>query len=83
MRPSALEQEVLAFDIAQLLEASVEYVPDLGGVSAKGGDPMDGGRLLGERAQPRAEQDEGAAGEGEGPVTRGDDRSESGHAASY
>jgi len=84
MRPSALEQEVLAFDIAQLPEASVEYVPDLGGVGAKGGDPMDRSRLLREGAQPRAGQDDGAAGEGEDQVTGGDDVSESdGHAAGY
>jgi hypothetical protein len=43
----------------------VEDVPDLSGVGAKGGDPMDGSHGLREDTQLGAEQDDGAAGEGE------------------
>jgi len=89
MRPSALEQEILAFNIAQLFEAPVKDVPNLGRVGAKGGDPMDRSRLLPEGVGSLAQEDEGAAGERQSHVTReGDLAGDSPwwgnrHAASY
>ena len=84
MGPAALEEQVLALDITKLLETPVEYVPDLGMVSAKDGDAME--RRGGLRAdfRLRTQQDVGGAGGGEEQVTRRKDTAERNeHAASY
>src|SRR5262249_7942873 len=69
-RPSALDGEVAAFDVAQLSKTALEDVPDLGRVGAQGRHAVGSRGLCGDRDRGQEKRSDAGYGDYRPPPSR-------------